>query len=284
MLITVKRLGLLWTGFFIPALVAWVALIQLTAHGRHDFAVGYHWTAHLLVLPLALSRLTDHWLAWLDGGGPAAVLGFLLLLAFWVFIVALPLSLVLTWANWLGTKMAGGPSSVYATDPYDPISGGSDINPATRLLYFVTIPLALVYHLALWLLRNLVGVALVCGAGFAVRFLYQVARLIAGDSPAYAARLKAMQDFYDGPYRLLGLHRFFGARWQHDFGLAQVYVGWFHGHNEEQYSHYKDHIFSFSDYHGTLPLLLWDAVMFGLTCAVGYLLLLLISKLMAHSD
>lgn len=278
----VKRLGLLWSSVFIPALIGWGALIQLTAHGRTWFAHGFRWSAHLLVLPLALSPLTDQWTDWLAHSGARAVAGFLLLLALWVLMVALPLTLLLAWATWLGRHLGGAPDTGYASaDPYATIPSAATVHPASRLLYLVTVPVALLAHALRWLLRTVlryvVGATVVFVVMAGVRIVYKIIRLNDGVY-RYGPWLKSMLDFYLGPYRLLGFHLLFGGRWQHAFAQSASYDYAF-ALDPRRYQEMIDHP---SSYPGIMPLLLWDAVMFGLMCAVIYLVLRLILRLLDH--
>lgn len=279
MVIAVKRLWTLWCGLFIPGLILWMALIQLNHHGRHWFTTAFRWTAHVLVAPLALAPYTNRWIAWLDGGGPHAVAGFLLLLALWVLMVALPLTLLASWATWMGRRM-GGPSTPYdSSDPYAAIPDGTLVHPATRLLYIVTIPTALVFNLVRWFRRTL-GLPLAIFAGMGVlRFAYQWIQLTEGQPEKFQERMHAMLDFYNGPYLWLGFHLTpLDGQWRGAFIRSQDYIMTFY----TVPGRYQDFLNHPTHYPAILWLLSWDAVLFGLMFGVVVWVLFTVGRFLAY--
>jgi hypothetical protein len=195
----------------LPGVVGWGLLVRWNRAGPGRFVRFWSWLADRLAFPLLLRPATDPAKRWLlHGSGLLGALGFVILVAIWCLMLALPLSVIVAWAEWFGRRLDPTRSQPGGYDPYSTIPLALPVSPARNLLYFVTIPLALCWHLLRRMLRPmLIGFAV----AWTVRFLYLIL-MINRNSPAeFSRRLSAFETERRGRFALLGTTPLFARVW-----------------------------------------------------------------------
>jgi len=204
---------------FVPSLVIWGVMERWSAAASRRFESIWRWTVDRLGFPLIVAPLTDwSWSSMHRGHMWQAVVGFLIVVTVWTTMIALPAALIVTWSGWLNSRLSR--RSTHVTSSPDgslvlPINiSGSHNSGLSSLLYAVTIPLALLYHLGYRVVRALRPalwaflIAWVIGMIVLIIGVYQV------DNWEFPGALLTMSKAWDGYLSTLHVPRIFEGHWR----------------------------------------------------------------------
>ena len=236
----ITRLVALWLTFFVPSLIIWGLIVRWSDTGPRRFERVWGWLAHLLTFPLALDPLTSRSWVWL-ATGPAflAVFGFIILIVIWCLMIALPISIVLSWADWLGHRLtpphATAYSAGYMTDDMYGESGSVShpaASSALNLLYAITIPIAICWHMLRWFLRTFRAAIITFVLFWLFFFVAYIIATYRTNPYQWPTQLMELNDAWNGYLNKLGFHHLFGPVWNHNFNLTVQLANTAHVHHE----------------------------------------------------
>lgn len=222
----------IWLIVVVPSLVIWGVMTRWSAAASHRFESIWRWSVDRLGFPLIVAPLTDwSWASMHHGPMWQAVVGFVMVVTVWTTMIALPVTVIVAWSGWLNARLSRrSPQAASAPDGSLalPINiSGSHSTGLSTLLYAITIPLAVAYHLGYRVVRALRPAV----RAFLITWVIAMIVLIIGvyqvDNWEFPGALLTMSRAWDGYLSLLHVPRIFEGHWQawwtSDWQQAKMY-------------------------------------------------------------
>jgi hypothetical protein len=262
------RLGTIWVILLLPSLVGWGLVVRWNEAGPGRFERVWDWLANLVAFPILIQAVTDRSWRWLRGDTPLlATLGFVILLATWCLMIALPASVILSWADWVGRNLL--PDTSATSDPYATYETTATSSSALNVIYLVTVPMALLYHLGRWFARLISPAMTAFVVAWMGYFGFYFIGWYRSSQVTWSRQLMGLRDAWQGYLATLGMHRLFTTMWNRYFD-ATMRLSFAARGNYYLWQHMLDHPREYPD---VLKLFALSATMHALIIAIAFAIL-----------